>query len=240
MMLDLSPLEKKRLRSNVAEILSHIDTLRGFTYKRNPGDTWPRQRLHDIIISLASLGVSVPGTVRQMVTDAGDGYPIPLPDEEYEKAKHWLEQLQSGIDETKAKTMTWKEAAQRMLEMFRRGDTWSSQPQMARLIVCSPATINKAIQNTPSLQTWAKHDSAAPISAITLIGTDEKQSNEVKPEDELAIKEFLETEQDEKVKTWFLSLSTAAQIEHLDDIARTKDEERTGRGKGLKLRYRKL
>jgi hypothetical protein len=100
-----------------------------------------------------------------------------------------------------------------------QGEPFTSQSKLAEQFGCSSATINKAIKNTPALQTWAKPTAATAPKAQSLnaVVTDcTAQRRELRPEDEAAVREFIETAVPE-VKAWFLALPTEAQLEVLDD-----------------------
>jgi hypothetical protein len=52
--------------------------------------------------------------------------------------------------------MHWKEVAERMEWLREQGGAYTSQHKLAETFGCSPATINRAIKETPSLRAWAK------------------------------------------------------------------------------------
>ncbi len=118
-----------------------------------------------------------------------------------------------------ATNVTWQEAAARLERLRVQGEPFSSQQQMAEQIHCSPATINKAIKKTPSLQIWAKptEDSAPRAQSINEPILDRTaQSREMNPSDEAAIREFIESSEP-ATKAWFLALPTEVQLEVIKD-----------------------
>ncbi len=115
--------------------------------------------------------------------------------------------------------MILAEAAERLERLRGQGEPFTSQSKLAEQFGCSSATINKAIKNTPSLQTWAKPTTSTAPRAQSLneVVTDwTAQRRELQPEDEAALREFIENAEPE-VKAWFLALPTASQLEVLDD-----------------------
>ena len=74
-----------------------------------------------------------------------------------------LEGEEQGEDEKPPSDgMSWQEAAERLRELRKQGEPFTSQAKMAKQIGCSSATVNRAIKETPSLQAWAKPKEAAP------------------------------------------------------------------------------
>jgi hypothetical protein len=125
----------------------------------------------------------------------------------------------NAAPKTTAGSMTWQEAAERLERLRGQGESFTSQAKLAEQFGCSSATINKAIRNTPSLQTWAKPTSTTTPRAqsLTEVVTDRTaQRRELKPEDEVALREFIETAAPD-VRAWFLALPTDKQLEVLDD-----------------------
>jgi hypothetical protein len=118
-----------------------------------------------------------------------------------------------------AAKITWQEAAERMERLRKQGEAFSTQGTLADNFGCSTSTINKAINKTPSLQAWAKPEGTAPPRAQSLIGvvTDNvAQSRDPNPEDDAAIREFIE-QADAETKAWFLALSTDKQLAIVND-----------------------
>jgi hypothetical protein len=115
--------------------------------------------------------------------------------------------------------MTWQEAAERLKRLRDQGKPWTSQHEMARQFRCSSGTINKAIRETPDLRNWAKRQNAATPRAQSIndVVTDRTaQSRELDPEDEVAIREFIE-KADPETKSWFLALSRENQLQVVND-----------------------
>lgn len=114
--------------------------------------------------------------------------------------------------------MTWQEAAQRMERLRTQGEAFTSQHKLANDLGCSSGTINKAIKATVSLQAWAKVQTAAPrAQSINNVVTDRTaQRSEVDPQDDAAIREFIELA-DPKTKAWFLALPIESQIIVVND-----------------------
>jgi hypothetical protein len=102
-----------------------------------------------------------------------------------------------------------------------QGDPWTSQRRLAELFDCSSATINKAIRETPELQTWAKRQTATAPKAQSLnpVVTDRTaQDRELDPADDVAIREYLEREDlPPEERAFFNGLSREDQLEFLDD-----------------------
>jgi hypothetical protein len=119
---------------------------------------------------------------------------------------------------------TWREAAERMKRLQAQGEQFESQEKMAKRFGCSKTTIQKAIQKTRELQTWGKQPDAAPRAvgqarteeAERVLADSPPRSPELDPEDEVAIREFIEQAKPDE-KAWFLSLSVEAQLEYLND-----------------------
>lgn len=122
---------------------------------------------------------------------------------------------------TEAKpAMTWQEAAERLERLREQGEPWTSQRAMADKLKCSAATVGRAIEQTPELKTWAAPAGKPRAQSMTAVVTDgTAQSRELSPEDNAAIREFIETAEPE-VKAWFLSLPVDEQLAHLDDPER--------------------
>jgi hypothetical protein len=120
---------------------------------------------------------------------------------------------------------TWQQAAER-LERFRaQGERWTSMADMARRLGCrSTQTIHKAIHSTPELTAWAKRLPGVP-RAVGQPRTEEAEqawadnpppSRELDPEDDAAIREFIE-QADPETRAWFQALSVPDQLAVLDD-----------------------
>ncbi|MCC6126015.1 MAG: hypothetical protein IT426_13705 [Pirellulales bacterium] len=117
-------------------------------------------------------------------------------------------------------SVTWQDAAEQLKRLYERGEPWTSYRKLANLFSCSTQTLHKAIQETPSLQIWAKKsDKTIPrAQSINPVITDRvAQNRELNPEDEAAIREFIE-KADPETKAWFLSLSTEKQLEVVTDL----------------------
>lgn len=115
--------------------------------------------------------------------------------------------------------MKWQEAAERLEWLRQQGKSFTSQKKLAGQLGCSPATINKAIDKTASLQAWAKVDAVPKAQSINEVVLDNvAHGRESGPEDEAAIREYLEREDispDERA--FFNGLSTEDQLAFLDD-----------------------
>jgi hypothetical protein len=114
--------------------------------------------------------------------------------------------------------MPWQEAAERMERLQKQGAAFTSQQQLANDFHCGVATISKAIKRTPSLQDWAQKPGGSPKSqSINAVVTDcTAQSRELNPEDDAAVREFIELA-DPEVKAWFLALSPEDQLAYVND-----------------------
>lgn len=115
--------------------------------------------------------------------------------------------------------MTWQEAAERMKRLRDQGEPWTSQHKLSERFGCSSGTINKALRKTPELQRWATRQTVATPRAQSLneVVTDHTAQNvELAPEDNAAIREFIE-QADPETKAWFLSLKAEDQLAFLDD-----------------------
>jgi hypothetical protein len=117
--------------------------------------------------------------------------------------------------------MPWQEAAERLENLRSQGEPFTSQQKLAKQLLCSSQTINKAIHNTPSLKVWANVEQKKSVipkaQSINEVVTDRTpQSQEIDPVDEAAIREFIE-KADPETKAWFLALSQEDQLAYLDD-----------------------
>jgi hypothetical protein len=65
--------------------------------------------------------------------------------------------------------MTWQEAAGRLEQLRQQGERFKSRARYAKEFPCSAATIQKAIDNSKTLQGWAPRKSKAPpgVSGLT-------------------------------------------------------------------------
>lgn len=115
--------------------------------------------------------------------------------------------------------MKWEAAAERLNRLRSSGEKWTSQRKMGRRIGCSISTINRAIKETPSLQEWATPIAGGPkaqsMNAVVLDRT--RQSTELHPEDDAAIREFIEKCKDPTLLAAFHEMSTEAKLVYLDD-----------------------
>ncbi len=66
--------------------------------------------------------------------------------------------------------VTWQQVRELLLDKKNKGEQFTSQAKLAKEIGCSPATINKTIQNTPDLGEWATKSSASATGMQTLDG----------------------------------------------------------------------
>lgn len=118
-------------------------------------------------------------------------------------------------------SMTWQDARDRMERLRSQGEPFTSQGNLASQFDCSSGTINKAIHKTPSLHEWAgvgrEGKSAPKAQSITDVTTDRTaQSREPNPEDDAAIREYIE-EADAEGRGWFQGLSYEKQLEVVND-----------------------
>jgi len=116
--------------------------------------------------------------------------------------------------------MSWQEAADRMERLRIQGKPFTSQHKLAELFGCSSGTINKAIQQTASLHCWAKRQNVAARKARSLndaVMGRAAQSTEPDPNDQAAIREYLEGDLTPDERGFFNGLSLEDQIEFLND-----------------------
>ncbi len=115
--------------------------------------------------------------------------------------------------------MPWRTAAERMEQLRSKGEPFTSQQMLAKQLGCSSATINKAISNTPSLRNWAERNAAAPrAQSLSDVVTDRTaQSSVPRPEDDAAIREYLERDLDPAERAFFNDLSRENQLFFLND-----------------------
>ena len=115
--------------------------------------------------------------------------------------------------------MSWQQAAERMQRLRIQGEPFSSQQKLAKQLGCSSGTINKAIKETPSLRIWAERKAASP-KAQTLhdvVTGCTAQSREPNPEDDAAIREYLERDLDPAERAFFNGMSREDQLYFLND-----------------------
>jgi hypothetical protein len=125
--------------------------------------------------------------------------------------------------------MKWQEAAQRLEELRKQGERYTSCAKLGQRLRCSPSTIQRAIKSSPKLRAWAQRPPTKPraVGQPRPQGEGEDaeggavfnrtaQSRELDPEDALAIKEYRkQLSPDDRV--WFDSLSTEDQITVVND-----------------------
>lgn len=119
--------------------------------------------------------------------------------------------------------MTWQEAAKRLERLHESGIEFTSQHDISRSFKCSPATINKALDKTPSLHVWAniqpkQEPELQPKTVPDFVIGNTGQSVEIDPVDAAAISEFIDKCKDSETKSWFLALPLDKQIEYLNRI----------------------
>jgi hypothetical protein len=159
----------------------------------------------------------------------------------------------------KANRVTWQEAAKKLNRLRQNATDWTSQEKMAELFGCAPATVNKAIRNTPSLRDWARPSpggrrvqSLTPANKegehVDLVVDNTPQTRESDPTEHALIREFLE-ECDAKIaqfgdsgdkkkldewakkKDWFEELCTEDQIFYLRSDEDPEESPRVFRGR---------
>jgi hypothetical protein len=110
------------------------------------------------------------------------------------------------------------EVAERLERLRTQGEPWTSYHKLARQLGCSSQTIHKAARSTPKLAAWAKQPGSAPrAQSINRVVTDRAtQHRELLPEDEVAIREFIE-QADPETSAWFQALPAEEQLAYLDD-----------------------
>lgn len=114
--------------------------------------------------------------------------------------------------------MSWQEAADRLTRLRAQGEPWTSYRTFADQFGCSSATIKKAVDRTPELHSWAKRQ-PAPRAHQGLGGPvidNAPQQCELDPEDSAAIREFIESADDE-TRAWFHALPPEKQLEVVND-----------------------
>jgi hypothetical protein len=155
------------------------------------------------------------------------GLRVSIPDNEPAFETAGTSQDECSEEPTKPEGMPWREAADRMERLRTQGERFTSQQKLAEQLGCSAATIHKAIQNTPSLREWANRPPAALRAQsltpwkkgeghIDVVTERAPQRREPSPEDDLAIREFIE-KADGETKAWFLSLPVEEQLDYLND-----------------------
>jgi hypothetical protein len=143
---------------------------------------------------------------------------VPEADAKGEQTAEQAEQTAMTQREKPAR-MSCREAAERMDRLRIQGEAWTSQHEMAKRLGCSSGTINKAIRRTPELQNWAKPQATTAPRAQSLnkvVADRTAQSREPDPEDDAAIREFIERA-DPQTKAWFLGLARDKQLEVVSD-----------------------
>jgi hypothetical protein len=129
----------------------------------------------------------------------------------------WPDNELVGAEHAPTANMSWQDAAERMERLRQQGEPFSSQHKLARQIGCSSATISKAIRRRQSLKAWANVEGVPKAQSINDVVTDSTaQDRELGPEDEAAIREFVESA-DAEAKAWFLAMPTAEQLAYLND-----------------------
>ena len=126
----------------------------------------------------------------------------------------------SPADNDSETGMLWQDARDRLQRLRAQGEPWTSYKKLGKQVGCSPSTVHTAVQNTPSLHSWAKPPTAGTPKAqsINAVVTDRTaQSKEPDPADEVAIREYLERDLKPDERAWFNSLSRQDQIDFLDD-----------------------
>jgi hypothetical protein len=115
--------------------------------------------------------------------------------------------------------MSCQQAAERMEQLRIQGEPFTSQHKLAKQFGCSSGTINKAIKETLSLRNWAERKSAAPKaqSLYDVVTDGTAQSSEPNPEDEAAIREYLERDLTPNERAFFNGLSREHQLYFLND-----------------------
>ena len=207
-----------------------VDDVTRWCEARNGDDAPGRSRQTD-----SGKGRSVSNNPSELVSDDG---PLRMPRTEAERANntpvgdmggHSAEPPSDTEPLGEAEGMRWQEVAERLERLRLQGEPFTSQGKLAEVLGCSSATINKAIKNTPSLHPWAQRPDAAPRAqslsgwkpgeAYTDVVTASRpQTRELNPEDEVAIREYLEREDlKPEERAFFNSLSTEDQLDFLDD-----------------------
>jgi hypothetical protein len=127
---------------------------------------------------------------------------------------------------TPAAGMTRQEAAKRLERLRSQGEPWTSFAKMAEQLGCSSGTVHKAVCNTPSLQDWARQPEGAPrtvgqarcrttrTEGADKAMTDNARSRELSPENEVAIREYIE-QADPSDRAMFQAMPTEKQLELL-------------------------
>ncbi len=69
-----------------------------------------------------------------------------------------------------ASNITWQFVAACLEDLRLKGEAFKSQGHYAETLHCSPATVNKAIQRTPTLAEWAQRPVSSTSSALSIEG----------------------------------------------------------------------
>lgn len=123
-------------------------------------------------IRLVPLSADEPGPL----TDKDFGWLCTALEQEYIRAERALKQQSLETPEPntgrkgKKAAITWQAVASRLEQLRLQGKAFESQPTYSVTLSCSPATINKAIKNTPSLRDWAARPTSSTSSAIGIHG----------------------------------------------------------------------
>jgi hypothetical protein len=124
-----------------------------------------------------------------------------------------------------AERLSWQEVADRLERLRAQGEPFTSQGKLAEQLGCSTATIHKAITRTPALQRWAKPEgqtASGRAQGLNEVATDSTpQSREPNPEDEAAVREFIE-QAGERTRAWFHALAREDQLRFLAQPAGTR------------------
>src|SRR5262245_54370441 len=119
-----------------------------------------------------------------------------------------------SVPGVKQSSMSRQEAAVRLKRLHARGEPWPGYRKLATDFGCSTRTLYNAVHETPELHDWAKPKDPDPraqsLNEIVIDRT--PQSSEPNPEDEAAVREFIERA-DPETKAWFLSLPSRTQSE---------------------------
>ena len=73
-------------------------------------------------------------------------------------------------ERTAGAKVRWQVVASHLEELRLKGEPFTSQPDYAKRLKCSPSTVHKAIQKTPSLQEWAKLPTSSTLWMKSLDG----------------------------------------------------------------------
>ena len=90
-----------------------------------------------------------------------------LTDSEADPVRRWLVDVQKG-GAPEGGGVIWQDAAQRLERLRAGGEPFTSQHDFAKRFCCSPATVNRAIRDTPSLHPWAKPETTTAPKALSI------------------------------------------------------------------------